>query len=123
MVGVGDGHCGLAVLEDVADLVAVESGVDRHGNEAGVPDREQCLEILRPVAHHDGDAAARRQSEVVAKARSCCGHPFRERCPVGVHPFAVGQRRVAGTQEAVALHPNGQVHDAVPCGCSTTVGA
>ena len=35
-----------AVVEDVGDLLAVEPGVDRHGDETGVPDGEQRLEVL-----------------------------------------------------------------------------
>ena len=37
-------------------FVAVEAGVDRYGHETGMPDGEQRLEVLGPVAHHDRDA-------------------------------------------------------------------
>ena len=68
VLGVGHDDGRLAVLEDVGDLVAVQAGVDRHGHETGVPDGEQRLEVLGPVAHHDGDPVTGRQAEVVAQA-------------------------------------------------------
>ncbi len=133
MVGVGHDDGRLAVVEDVGDLVAVEAGVDRHGHETGVPDGEQRLEVLGPVAHHDGDPVTGRQAEVVAQAGGRAGHASGERGPGGVDALALGQRRVVGSRRAVTLHPDGQVHRAVPTrkvnvtswtgGCSTTAGA
>ena len=133
MVGVGHDDGRLAVFEDVGDLVAVEAGVDRHGHETGVPDGEQRLEVLGPVAHHDGDPVTGRQAEVVAQASGRAGRPGGERAPAGVDALAVGQRRVVGPPAAVALHPDGQVHRTVPASkvkvtswrrvCSTTARA
>ena len=114
MVGVGHDDRRLAVLEDVTDLVAVETSVDRHGDETGVPDGEQRLEVLGLVAHHDGHPVTRRQAEVVAQASSRAGHPRGERAPGGVDALALSHRRVVGSLTAVALHPDGQVHPTVP---------
>ena len=81
MVGVGHSDGRLAVFEDEADLVAVEAGVDRHGHETRVPDREQRLEVLGSVAHHDGDPVTGRQAEVVAQASGRAGRPGGEQRP------------------------------------------
>ena len=59
MVDVGHHDGGPAVLEDVRDLVAVQAGVDRHDHETGMPDRQQRLEVLGPVAHDDRDSVTR----------------------------------------------------------------
>jgi len=93
MVGVGHDDGRLAVLEDVGDLVAVEAGVDRHGHETGVPDGEQRLEVLGPVAHHDGHPVTGRQAEVVAQASGRAGCSRGERAPARVDALAIGQRR------------------------------
>ncbi|HRW18434.1 MAG TPA: hypothetical protein P5181_06275 [Dermatophilaceae bacterium] len=61
---VRDDESGAAVLEDVADLVSVQPGVDRHGAQAGVPHGIQGLEVCRPVAHDDCDSIALRDREV-----------------------------------------------------------
>jgi hypothetical protein len=112
MVGVGHDHGRPAVVEDVGDLVAVQARVDRHGHKTGVPDGEQRLEVLGPVAHHDGDPVPGRQAQVDTQASGGTGHPGGERAPVGVDVLAVRQRRIAGTPAAVTLDPNGQVHRA-----------
>jgi hypothetical protein len=114
MVGVGHDHGRLAVFEDEGDLVAVEAGVDRHGHQPGVPDAEQRLEVLGPVAHHDGDPVTGRKAEAVAQPGGGAGRPDRERGPAGVDAIAVGQRRRIGPHAAVSLDPDGHVHRAVP---------
>ena len=110
MVGVGHHDRTLAVFEDVRDLVAVQAGVDRHGHETGVPDGEQCLEVLGPVAHHDRDPVTGQQTEGIAQAGGGAGRPGREHAPAGVDALAVGQRRLVGPRSAVAFHPDGRVH-------------
>ena len=98
MVGVGHDNGRAAVVEDVGDLVAVKASVDRHGHETGVPDGEQRLEVLRPVAHQDGDAVTGRQAEFVTQAGGCGGRPGGERAPVGVD--ALRRRPVPGRRAA-----------------------
>jgi hypothetical protein len=112
MVGVGYDDGRLAVVEDVGDLVAVEAGVDRHGHETGVPDGELRLEVLGPVAHHDGDPVPGRQAEVVAQTSGRTGRLRGERTPAGVDaPASVsagppGRRRPSrSTQTARFIAP------------------
>ena len=114
MLGVGHDDGRPAVFEDVGDLVAVKASIDRHGHETSVPDGEQRLEVLGPIAHHDGDPVTGRQAEVVAQPGRRSGGPGGERAPAGVHALAVGHRRVVGPTTAVTLHPYGRVHRAVP---------
>ena len=113
VVGIGHGDGRLAVFEDVGDLIAVKAGVDRHGHEAGVPDREQRLEVLRPVAHHDRYPVPGRQAEVIAQAGGCAGRPGGELAPAGVDAIALRQRRVVGPPAGVALDPRCRVNRTV----------
>jgi hypothetical protein len=112
VLGVGHDDARLAVLEDVGDLLAVQASVDRHGHETGVPDGEQCLEVLGPVAHQDGNPVTGRKVEVVAQAGGRGGGPGGERRPARVDALALGEGRVIGPQAAVARQPDGRVHDA-----------
>ena len=108
MIVVGHDDCGFAVLEDVGDLVAVKARVDRYGHEPGVPDREQRLDVLRPIAHDDRDAVAGRQPEIVTKGRGGASGSGREGGPVGVDALAVGdgrRRRAAGARGAPPRQP------------------
>ena len=89
LVGHDDGRP--AVVEDVGDLVAMETSVDRHGDETGVPDGEQRLEVLRPVAHHDGHPVPGRQAELRRRRpAAAAGRAAGELRPCGVRP---GRRR------------------------------
>jgi hypothetical protein len=47
------------VLEDVAELGAVQLGVGGHGRETRMPDRVHRFEIFDAVPRDDGDAVAR----------------------------------------------------------------
>ena len=112
VLGVGHDDGRPAVLEDVGDLVAMQAGVDRHGHETGVPDGVQRFEVLRPVAHHDGDSVTGRHAEVVAQAGSRGGDTGGERGPARVHALAVGECRFLGPQAPVPRDPDGRVHGA-----------
>ena len=114
VAGIGHGDGRPAVFEDVGDLIAVQASVDRHGHQAGVPDSEQRLEVLRPVAHHDRDPVPGRQADVIAQAGGCAGRPGGELPPAGADAIAIGQRRVAGPPAGVALDPCCRVHRTVP---------
>jgi hypothetical protein len=113
VVGIGHGDGRLAVLEDVGDLIAVKASVDRHGHETGVPDSEQRLELLRPVARHDRYPVPGRQAEVIAQAGGCAGSPDSELAPAGIDAIAIRQRRVVGPPAGVALDPRCRVQRTV----------
>jgi len=111
VVLVGDDDRGPAVTEDVGDLVAVQPGVDGDGNQAGVPDRVQRLEVLGPVAHHDRDPVPGREAETVVQPGGG-GGAGGELPPGRVHPLAVSERRFVPQSLAIALNPCSQVHRA-----------
>ena len=114
VLGVGHDDGRPAVLEDEGDLVAVQAGVDRDGHEAGVPDGEQRLEVLGPVAHQDRHAVTGREAEVVAQAGGRGRGPGGERRPRRVHALAVRQGRGVRPQATVARHPHGRVQRGRP---------
>ena len=113
MVGIGQDDGRLAVFQDVGDLVPVEASVDRHGHQTGVPDGKQGLEVLGPIAHHDGDPISRTQTEVMAQAGGRAGRPGRELAPAGVNPLAICHCRSVGLPAGVTLHPHRRVHRTV----------
>lgn len=107
---VGDHHARCAVVEDVGDLLSVQSCIHRYGYETRMPDGEQGLEVLRPVAHHDGNSVAGHEPELLAQP---AGHSGGGACvggPVGVHAAALGQGGMAGERAPVSFHPGGEVH-------------
>ena len=99
-----------AVLGDVSDLVTMQPGVHRHGDQAGVPDCEERFEVLGAIPHHDGDAVARLQSVVVSEATGDCSDACAARRPVGVDVVAHGERRAIRPTTPVPVDPHGQVH-------------
>ena len=113
MVGIGHDGRRPAVLEDVGDLVPMEASVDGHGDQAGVPNRDQGLEVLRPVAHQDGDPVPGRQAELIAQAARGARRPGGELSPAGVEAFAVRQSRCVRQSAGVTFDPRGQVHGSV----------
>ena len=58
-IGAGENQRRLGVADDVAEFVAMELGVHRHGDEAGMPNRKQRFEEFRPVGHGDRHAIVR----------------------------------------------------------------
>ena len=58
-IGTGEHQRSLGMADDVGELLAMEFGVHRHRDQAGVPDREQSFEKFRPVGHRDRNAIAR----------------------------------------------------------------
>ncbi len=109
-IGADEGETRAGMIEDVAELLAVQLGVDRHGEEPGMPDREERLEIFRPVGHGDGDALAGRHAGD-GEQRSC-------QRPHAGGPLAIGQADAGapghggsvGEGLAVLLDPAGDVH-------------
>ncbi len=105
-----------AMAEDVAELLAMQLGVDRHRHQPGMPDAEERLEIGGPVGHRDGDALARPigglARQHAGQRRGACG-PLR----VGrMHGFADRDRRTFGEASPVATEPGGEVHRPTPPG-------
>ena len=52
-----------SMADDVGELIAVEFGVHRHRDHAGVPDRKQSFEKFWPVGHGDRHTIARAAEE------------------------------------------------------------
>src|SRR2546421_4823261 len=57
------------MLQNVAELTAMQLGVGRHGGEAGVPDAVDHLDILDAVLGNDRDAIARFEPEAMQRTR------------------------------------------------------
>ena len=55
------------MLQNVAELGAVQLGVGRHRGEAGVPDAVEHFEIVGRVLGDDGDAVAGLEAELLAQ--------------------------------------------------------
>ena len=110
MLLIGDDDGRSAVREDVADLIPMETSVDRHGDKPGVPDRIQGLEVLRPVPHHERDPGSGREAETIPQAGGRAGSCGGELGPRGVDALAVGQSRLVGPSTTVAREPAGEVH-------------
>ena len=70
--GKADARAGM--LENVAELGAVQLGVGRHRGKPGVPDAVEQLEIVRRILGDDGDAVAGREPEPLAQG---AGQPRR----------------------------------------------
>ena len=60
---------GGAVLQDVGELLRMELGIHRHGDEPGVPASEQHLVVLDAVLHCQGDTIARLQVQLLPQPR------------------------------------------------------
>ena len=89
----------------------MEAGVDRHGDEAGVPDGEQRLEVLGPVAHDDGHPVARRQARTRRAGRSRAAPCVAANAAQSAWTRSPSASAGAfGPAAAVALDPDGEVH-------------
>ena len=99
-----------AVLKDVPDFVGMEAGVDRDDNEAGMPHREHCFEILRTIAHHDRHPVTGFKAERVTQTGGRTCRETGELSPGGVHPIAIGKRRLVSQSLAVAGDPDCRIH-------------
>jgi hypothetical protein len=113
MVGIGHDGRRPAVVEDVGDLVPMESSVDGHRDQAGMPNGDQGLEVLRPVAHQDGDPVPGRQAELISQATRGARRPGGELGPAGMEAFAVRQSRCVRQAAGVTFDPHRQVHGSV----------
>ena len=110
MVVVGDGDGSPVVVENVGDLVAMESGVDRNRHHSGVPDAEQRFQVLGPVAHHDRDPIAGGEIVFVAEPGRSGSGPLGEGGPVGMDALALGESRFVRSAAPLPLDPGGKVH-------------
>ena len=110
VIVVGDGQRGTAVLEDVGDLGSMQARVHRNGHQTGMPDAEHGLEILGPIAHDDGDAAPRFESQIVLQATGDVGGSGGELRPRGMHLLAIGDGRGIGQTATIAVDPGSEIH-------------
>ena len=62
-----EANAGAGMLQNVAELAAVQFGVGRHRGEPRMPDAEHELDIIGAVLRRDGDALARLQAEALAQ--------------------------------------------------------
>ena len=110
--GKADARAGM--LQDVAELGAVQLGIGRHGGEPGVPDAVEQFEIVGRILGGDGDAVAGRKPEPLAQR---AGQPRGAR-----GKFAVGRndararcrRRQRRMTETGAIKPEREVHAIIP---------
>jgi len=100
------------VADDVAELIAVELGIHRHGDQAGVPDRKQRFEKFRPVGHGDRNAiVGLAQGAQVARERARARRPL----PISrVGRAAAGDRRTIRRGAPPFLDPGRQIHRTLP---------
>ena len=61
-----EADAGAGMLQNVAELAAVQFGVGRHCGQPRMPDAEHQLHIVGAVLRRDGDALARLQAEALA---------------------------------------------------------
>ncbi len=115
-IGRGEGYARAGMLENISEFATVQLGVDRHGNQAGVPDGELDFEEFRTVRHRDGDPVAGPAAQPAKQLR---------RDPPGSRsPGAEGEmkRRAARDGWAVGVaapaffQPSGDVHRMIPPG-------
>src|SRR5262249_40603788 len=109
-VGAHEGEARAGMAEDVAELLPVQLRIDRHGEEAGVPDREQRLQVLGAIGHGDRDPFARRHTRQFRERASDRPYP---RGPLSVGRVHARPNRYAGAvreSPTVAVDPGGDVH-------------
>ena len=53
-----EADAGAGVFEDIAKFAAMQFGVGRHRRQAGMPDAEHQLDVVRTILRGDGDALA-----------------------------------------------------------------
>ncbi len=108
------------LLQDVAELGAVQLGIGRHRGEPCVPDAVKQFEIMMRILGGDGDPLAGRQAELLAQG---AGQP-RGACrqlSVGCdHARAGRRRRPRRVTESGAGKPRRDVHDRAAVRCQTT---
>ena len=112
VLGIGDDDRRPTVLEDVGDLFAMQPGVDGHGDQPGIPDRELRLEVFRAVAHDDGDAVSGFEPPASAQPRGESADPPGELGPRRGDRVADRVGGAVGNAQSVAFDPGRDVHDA-----------
>ncbi len=98
------------MLENVAELGAVQLGVGRHRGQPGVPDAVEQFEIMRRVPGGDGDAVAGRKTELVAQAGGEPARPLGELRKARHDSRAGRDRRQRAVFEARGFKRQSEVH-------------
>ena len=102
-VGAHQAQLRAAIADDVIELPRMQFGVDGHRGKAGLPAGKQRLDVLRAVAHDQGDAIAGHETALAQPAgqardarnkfavirRDCTAKG--QRRPVGEHPRGAQQ--------------------------------
>ncbi len=100
--------------EDVAEFLAVELGVDGHGDAARMPDAEERLEIVGAVAHDDGDALSW-MPEGFSLQRAGNGGGACRPVPIGrMHDAPRRDGGRCGKAPPIAGEPSGNIHRRAP---------
>ena len=126
-----EADAGAGVLEDVAKFAAVQFGVGRHRGQAGMPDAEHQLDIVRTILRGDGDPLAGRKPEALPQRSR---EPCRAAGDVAIISDDAGaeaERRPIAVAQSRAFEPERQVHGnlpppsyaaaALPFGCTSAV--
>ena len=95
------------MIENVVEFAQMQLGIDRNRGEPRVPAGEQRLDVLRRVAHHQGDAIAPREAE-----------PARQ--TAGKRRDATQQRRMGDVD--VWANTDGGALRHTPCGSDEKAG-
>ena len=62
-----EADAGTGMLQNVAELAAVQFCVGRHGGKPGMPNAEHELHIIGAILRRDGDTLAGLQAEALAQ--------------------------------------------------------
>ena len=110
----GEANLGARMLQDVAELRAVQLGICGHSHKAGMPGGIEDVEIINGIVRGNPDALTRLEAKAGAQ---CAGKPRDAPGKLSVaahHPRAQADGRQTGMAQPCALEPQRQIHCATP---------
>jgi hypothetical protein len=104
----------LAIVQDEGDFARVQFRVDGYRDEPGVPDREQELQVLHAVAHHECHAIAGYDPRPRQQAAGETRHATLQLCVCEREFVADRHRRPVAEAVRRVVQQDGEIHGCGP---------